>query len=54
MEAIQEHGPSRLEHLNKNVVVNVADEMSHLVVSQIESMELCLKVSREPSELFLI
>ena len=54
MQPIKEHSPSRLQHLNQNVIVNVAHKVCHFVVSQIEAVEFSLKVSRESPELLLI
>ena len=54
METIEEDGPSGLEHLHQDVVVYIANEVSHLVMCQIEPVELGLQVSRQPSELLLV
>ena len=54
METIKEDSPSRLQHLDKDVIVDVGHEMGHLVMSQIEAMELGLQVSAKPAELLLI
>ena len=54
MEAIKENCPGRLQHLDQDVIVDVGHEMGHLVMSQIEAMELGLQVSAKPTELLLI
>ena len=54
VEAIKENCPGRLQHLDQDVIVDVGHEMGHLVMSQIEAMELGLQVSAKPTELLLI
>ena len=54
METIKEDSPSRLQHLDKDVIVDVGDEMGHLVMSEIEAMEFGLQVSAQSTELLLI
>ena len=54
METIKEDSPSRLQHLDKDVIVDVGDEMGHLVMSEIEAMEFGLQVSTQSTELLLI
>lgn len=41
MQPVEEDSPGRLEHFDKDVVVDVRHEVSHLVVRQIEAMKLC-------------
>lgn len=54
MKPVKEDGPSRFEHLNQDVVVDVGHEVGHFVMGQVESVELSSETCIESSELLLI
>ena len=54
MQAFQESTPSWLQNFDQNVVVDVWDEMCHLVVGKIEPVELRLEGGAQAPELLLI
>ena len=54
METIKEDSPSRLKHFDEDVIVDVGDEVSHLVMGQIEAVEFGLQISTQSAELLLI
>ena len=54
MQPIQEDSPCGFKHLNQDVVMNIADEVGHFMVSKVEPMELRLQVGVQPPELLLV
>ena len=54
VQTLQECAPGRLKHLDEDIVVDVADEVGHLVVRQVEPVELGLEAGAEPPKLLLV
>ena len=54
MQPVEKDGPGGLEHLDEDVVVDVGDEVRHLVMREVEPVEFGLQVGAEPAELLLV
>ena len=54
MQSLKEYRPSRVKHLNQDVVMNIRNEMGHLMVSKVESVEFSLQLGAQSTELLLV
>jgi len=54
MQPIEEGRPGGFKYFYEDVIVHVGHEVRHLIVGDVELVELLLQVPIQPSELFLV